>query len=400
MKKVLLFLFLIAYCACSNSKKESCKSIDIEDALIHLEGLFVTDISEHVSYIPLETTDESLIGKRAYVRLLKDKLLVGSFQQPIKMLDKKTGHFIKVIGGIGQGMNEYVLQDGIPVFWVDDKAEIIYVQTEGKKMLRFDANGNSLSSINLPDSFPRLTEVPQISMGDKLYAYKQTLFNKSDYKIFIYNIQNGEVQKCFYNEDEVLPSDFSQTPVFFTGFGNIPVSTCCQIFALKDGRMAFFYTENPCLWSFGDNVYFKENFNDTIYEVVENKMNPKLVFNLGKMHCDYKDRFKVEDSKIAIDYILEGKTSLFFVFEMNYYKGPESKTYWGIYNKQDEFVKVTDKLQIEDAKNGTFTGKLQTATADGKLIGLVDAASFMENVKNENVFNMSEEDNPVVVIFE
>lgn len=30
-------------------------------------------------------------------------------------------------------MNEYVLQDGIPVFWVDDKAEIIYVQTEGKK---------------------------------------------------------------------------------------------------------------------------------------------------------------------------------------------------------------------------------------------------------------------------
>ena len=77
----------------------------------------------------------------------------------------------------------------------------------------------------MPDSFPRLTEVPQISMGDKLYAYKQTLFNKSDYKIFIYNIQNGEVQKCFYNEDEVLPSDFSQTPVFFTGFGNIPVST-------------------------------------------------------------------------------------------------------------------------------------------------------------------------------
>ena len=137
MKKVLLFLFLIAYCACSNSKKESCKSIDIEDALIHLEGLFVTDISEHVSYIPLETTDESLIGKRAYVRLLKDKLLVGSFQQPIKMFDKKTGHFIKVIGGIGQGMNEYVLQDGIPVFWVDDKAEIIYVQTEGKKNVTF-----------------------------------------------------------------------------------------------------------------------------------------------------------------------------------------------------------------------------------------------------------------------
>lgn len=219
MKKVILFLLLIAYCACSNSKKESYKSIDIEDALVHLEELSVMDISEHVSYIPLETTDESLIGKRAYVRLLKDKLLVGSFQQPIKMFDKKTGDFIKVIGGIGQGMNEYVLQDGIPVFWIDDKAEIIYVQTEGKKMLRFDANGNSLSSINLPDSFPRLTEVPQISMGDKLYAYKQTLFNKSDYKIFIYNIQNGEVQKCFYNEDEVLPSDFSQTPIFLQVLG-------------------------------------------------------------------------------------------------------------------------------------------------------------------------------------
>ena len=46
-------------------------------------------------------------------------------------------------------------------FWIDDTAEIIYVQTDGNRVLRFDVNGNPLNIINLPDSFPRLTTVSQ-----------------------------------------------------------------------------------------------------------------------------------------------------------------------------------------------------------------------------------------------
>ena len=40
----------------------------------HLNQLCLEDIqSKEVNYVPLETTDSSLIGDRPYVRLLKDK---------------------------------------------------------------------------------------------------------------------------------------------------------------------------------------------------------------------------------------------------------------------------------------------------------------------------------------
>lgn len=393
-------LVIYAGFSCSDNDEDSCEYIDIESALVDIKELSIADIGESVSYVPLETTEESLIGKRAYVRILKEKLLVGSFQQPIKMFDRRTGKFIRTIGNIGQGANEYSLQHNIPVFWVDDTAEIIYVQTEGNRVLRFDMEGNPLININLPDSFPRLTTVSQITTENKLYIYKQTLFNKLDYKILMYDIQNGKMHNFFLNEDEIIPSEFSQTPVYFSGFGNIPISTSCLMFTLKDGRMVFFYTENPCLWVFDKKVYFKEHFNDTIYQVQDDKMEPRLVFNLGENHCDYEDRYNLEGSqdKITIDYVLEGKESLFFILKKNYYNLQEAKTYWGCYNKTNRSVKVTDKLRIIDPENKVFIENLQTCTSDGEFVGLIETTSYMENMSNKNILDLSEDSNPIVLI--
>lgn len=400
-KIVIFATFVVTVCfACSDYDENYYEYIDIESALIDIDELSVADIGESVSYVPLETTEESLIGKRAYVRILKNKLLVGSYQQPIKMFDKRTGKFIRTIGNIGQGANEYTLQHNIPVFWIDEEAEIIYVQKEGNQVLRYDINGNSLNNINLPDSFPPLTTVSQIATENKLYVYKQTLFNKLDYKILMYDIPNKEIHNFFLNEDEIISSDFSQTPIIFPGFGNIPVSTSCSIFSLKGDRMAFFYTEDPCLWVFDKNIYFKEHFNDTIYQVSDNVIEPRFVFNLGYRHCNYEDRYKIEGSqnKITIDFVLEGKESLFFVFQKNYYNLQEAKTYWGAYNKKSKSLKVTDKLYLIDPVSGINIHSLQTSTSDGQLVGLIEATSYMENVNSENIFNISEDSNPVVVV--
>ncbi|MCD7978131.1 MAG: DUF4934 domain-containing protein, partial [Tannerellaceae bacterium] len=267
MIKIILFILLIAGFACSGPKDNEYETIQLGRLLNQVEELLVKDIGENVNYIPLETTDESLIGKRAYARVLKDKILVGSFQQPIKMFDKKTGKFIRIVGSIGQGANEYTLQDDIPVFWTDDLQETIYVQTEGINLLCFDVEGNPLSSICLPDNFPSLTAVSQVTTENKLYIYKQTLFTKEDYKIYMYDFYNGQTKKYFFNTDETLPTDFSQMPLIISGYGSIPVSTSCHIFSLKEDKMVFFHTENPCLWTFNREVYFKENFNDTSYQI-------------------------------------------------------------------------------------------------------------------------------------
>ncbi len=258
------------------------------------------DIGGHIDYVPLETTDESLIGDRAYIRILKDKLLVGSREQPVKMFDRKTGKFIRCVGKIGQGVDEYLLQDGFPVFWTDDVSGTIYVQTEGQRILRFDADGNPLEHINLPEGMPRLQGLSVIGNGDDLYFYQKTLSKKNEGKIFSYDIPTGKLQTEIVNHEDSIPFEFTRTPVILGGYGNIPVSTRCLILYLENNKVVFDYTKEPCLWAFGGQVYLKENFNDTLYCVSDQSLEPRYVFDLGDRHWPYEERYHPEGTRVTL----------------------------------------------------------------------------------------------------
>lgn len=418
MKKIAFILLIVASYACSSKKVEiEDRVINLNQALEQPGEISVEDIGRHIEYVPLETTDESLIGDKAYIRILKDKLLVASRKQPVKMFDRKTGKFIKCIGKIGQGANEYILQDDIPVFWTDELSGVIYVQTEGQRILRFDTDGNPLEHINLPEGLSKLQGLSVIGNGDNLYFYQKTLFKKSDDKIFSYNIPDKKIQSEIVNQEDTVPFELSGQPIIFTGYGNTPVSTRCLILNLKNDKVVFDYTKEPCLWAFNGQVYFKENFNDTIYRLSDQLLEPRYVFDLGIRHWPYEERYKPEgnEDKVAINYVLEGEKVLFFVFQTNYYqinyKGlGKDETYWGIYDKENGEVKVMEKGKISDPANGLFIKSFQTATAKGELVGLLDATevkdwieenpSQKDNQVRQLLYNLPDESNPIAVIVE
>ena len=185
-EKIVFILLMVTSYACSSKKVEEKEmTINLRQAFEQLEEISVEDIGSHINYVPLETTDESLIGDRAYIRILEDKLLIGSREQPVKMFDRKTGKFIRCVGKIGQGADEYLLQDGFPFFWTDDVSGTIYVQAEGQRILCFDTDGNPLEHINLPEGMSRLQGLSVIGNGDDLYFYQKTLSKKNENKIIL-----------------------------------------------------------------------------------------------------------------------------------------------------------------------------------------------------------------------
>lgn len=173
--------------ACSGNKTiEKDGVINVATHMQHLNQLCLQDIqSKEVSYVPLETTDSSLIGDRPYVRLLKDKILVSSQGQPLKMFDAQTGKFISTVGLIGQGKGEYNLISDMPVFWVDEKAERIMIKSSGQKILCFDSNGDFIENLTIPDEII-LQLASQISSGGKLYFY----FPTETSKISVYDLES------------------------------------------------------------------------------------------------------------------------------------------------------------------------------------------------------------------
>ena len=142
---------------------------------------------------------------------------------------------------------------------------------------------------------------------------KKTLSKKNENKIFSYNIPTGKLQTEIANQDDTIPFEIIRTPIILGGYGNTPVSTCCLILYLKNDNVVFDYSKEPCLWTFGDQVYLKENFNDTIYCVSDQSLEPRYVFDLGDRHWPYEERFHPEgnEDKIGFNYVLEGEKVLF-----------------------------------------------------------------------------------------
>ena len=376
--------------ACSGNKAiEKDGMINVATPMQHLKQLCLEDIqSKEVSYVPLETTDSSLIGDRPYVRLLKDKILVASQSQPLKMFDAQTGKFISTVGMIGQGKGEYNLIDDMPVFWVDEKAERIMIKSSGQKILCFDSNGDFIENLTIPDEII-VQSASQISSGGKLYFH----FPTGTSKISVYDWKTGQISETISRyAEETIQHDYQGIPIIYCGYGNVATCPSCVIRQLKNDQLFFHYREDPVIWNFEGNTYLKERFNDTIYVASENKLESRLIFDLGSWHCPYEKRFDVDgcENRISIDYVLEGKKCLYFVFQTNYYYIGKTKNFYGVYDKQTHEVKISDKESILDNNKNICIKKLQTATEDGTFLGLIPATEYNESA--------NEEDNPVVVI--
>ena len=378
--------------SCTESRDDKCQVIDISGSMETMLQLKAEDISEDVRYVPLETSDESLIGDRAYVRMLGDKLLVASVNQPVKMFDASTGKFVRAVGAIGNGSEEYVPQDRIPVFFVDEAAGLIWIKAGGNRMLRFDREGLPVDAVTVADSTIHLSGVSQIAVNGDLYFYQPTLFSKPAYKMSVYDVQKGETDDWIPNDKEAVEMDLQQMPVLFGGYGSMPVAPACHIYPLKGNRYALSYQEDPCLWNYGDGIFLKERFNDTIYTASKGVLAPRYVFGLGDWHCPYDKRLDVDGSsgRISIDYVLEGCRCLYFVFQTNYYNMRDKKTFFGIYDKETGSVKISDSDEIVSEDGRPVVRQLQTATSDGKLLGLIPAS--------EHDPSRAEDDNPVAVI--
>ena len=62
--------------ACSSGTEKMQGQIDVLPAFGNLTELKLSQLGKNIRYVPLETTDSSLIGGSCKVRLLEDKIMV------------------------------------------------------------------------------------------------------------------------------------------------------------------------------------------------------------------------------------------------------------------------------------------------------------------------------------
>ncbi|MDD2952809.1 MAG: DUF4934 domain-containing protein [Parabacteroides sp.] len=132
-------LSLIAFFSCDQVKKEEgLKIIPVEKAYRNQTALEASDYFQKIRYVPLETTDQSLVGKNPTVWIAGDKLIVSSEQKQCLAFDKATGRFITSIGHIGNDPEGSLSLSG----WMNAEVGHIYLQAGNGRSVIYDTDGN------------------------------------------------------------------------------------------------------------------------------------------------------------------------------------------------------------------------------------------------------------------
>ncbi len=146
MKKIIFILVILVLFSCKqDNETKSIKIIDLAGNVGKTEIVTLSQIADDIEYIPLQTTDESLLATPyTYTQLANGKLYIRQSQSAIKIF-KINGEFIKTFNKQGRGPQEY---EALYDFNIDALSGKILVYTEGR-LLEYNAEGDFIKRIML-----------------------------------------------------------------------------------------------------------------------------------------------------------------------------------------------------------------------------------------------------------
>lgn len=412
-----IHLHQVALAACLFlSACQGAKTTDKDLAVIPLGQAFETpaklkasECFKQIRYIPLETNDSCLIGMSPSVNILHDKLLVTTGQDQCFLFDKATGRFLTSVGHVGNDPEGYSTSEGC---WLNHPLNQIYFAGWNNKQKIYDANGSYVGELSNPiknTTFPANTIINYLD-EQTMVAHTSAGGGKPD-RVTVFRDSTVINQFMPSGQDTSVIGMNPENIESLSVVSNYGFGSKMLFFTYKDGKAAAYPMGDYFFWHQGKDIFFKEQFNDTIYQVTADALLPVSRFDFGKYRWESADRYDQEkDHAIYPTEIMEGNDMYFIRFATDMHT--ERMVYNAIYNKKNGLVKVSDYLSaIENDLNGFLPLQPESVSPDGEFAQIVSADQivswFEENADKADIPSeivalqqVGEEDNPVVVIME
>ncbi|MFA5848748.1 MAG: 6-bladed beta-propeller [Bacteroidales bacterium] len=288
MKKiVILFLFIFLISSCNPKGDNSDKDFRVIDIAGNIgSGRIVklSEIADEIIYIPLETTENSLVGTPRNIYYSNGLIYIySSKNHPVKIFNR-DGVFIREFNRRGRGPEEY--EDFVSM-QVDDSTGNIYVESSNK-INEYNPCGVFLKSVDKQKAFSA--------------EHQLRLFAKMDNNLYIFSSKLGQ--------------NFANSYVAIDSLSTIkltlPYTEDEKIFIKINARIDLFKTP----YKFKDVVRIVASAGDYILSIDKNlNIDTSYIFNYGKYKIT-KDNISALSNSDELIFrssdILESENFLFF----------------------------------------------------------------------------------------
>ena len=385
--KFYLIFYSIVLCACQHPKEsvqlfDTGKIIRIDVEEIDEKMFIASALIDSCVYIPLETSDTTLIGKIRKIDAWKDRFYIWDQVGEAVYIYHTSGKLLCKIHHCGRGKGEYPRTTG---FALDKTNGHVYIACDMlQSILEYDDNGNYIKSISCPfcmSDFVVLGKDSLIWYGGQ--SYNQSYFKDitpNQYRFVFREHAIDKIKDLKFNYDLIFSQLSSNTRNFF---------------------------------NFQDTLYLVENVVNDVYEVspVGNlKLRYKIDFKDKNIPISYdsspsevqevlniyrKDQKKwselrgvLENDKVVlVEYAYEG-----LIHEAIYSKSADR-----IYNIGPVWLNDIDKIGMPDLYNTGLEGKVLIGCMESYLLKELAESPNCELKIKELAKKLSVMDNPVVV---
>jgi len=403
-----LVLTILISCVNKGNKSSQYAVVDIEKGLQNLTELKVSDFGKTIRYIPLETTDDGLVGKDPIIKVLTNHIVVEA-QRSCLLFDKKDGRFIASIGHFGQDPAAYT-----DIFsWTDEKEEFLYFSRQPNQLVKYDMKGDFCGKVEFSSS-PGLASYYLLTETE-IIGYYQDISQTKQFVLGIFN-KEGELidtVPILYPREEIVPDEIAGILVYKRSsvYGNWAGTGLIHIKYKNDSQQINAPTFAR-IWKNRENIRFKEDFVDTLYTLSGNQLIPYLIFDTGKYHWPVQERKSAKNSNVRIfmSDVSENENFIFFQCIKGLY-ADEQVLYNGLYNKQTGVTKMSENSKAIKDDLTQFMPFIPTGiSTSGEFVSLLEAYKISEwleehpkakdNKQLSFLKDFNEDMNPVVVVIE
>lgn len=239
------YLFLMVLMACTNNQEVQLDRIQV-DVNRSTNKYTFDDFFVYSHHIVLETTEESLLSFIDKLQIQDERVYILDRSEKSIFVFDLEGRFVNRMNRFGQSSNEYISVSDIDV---SDNGQILVNDYLGRKILKYDANGDFIEAIHTPASSRSFK-----FLGKHRYALdlRNGVSTGEDNYNYICFEKDAVIEKAVPFNKNLLGYTFSY------GYGN----------------SSFYLYDNE--------LYLTALFNDTLFSITkEGLLAPHLVYQFG-----------------------------------------------------------------------------------------------------------------------